>query len=273
MRTVTLEEESECFLVKKSGSSLRSFKKLCSQRTFSKRHTRGAGSFTRRRKLPFQSVLELLLRKSVKSLQLLLNEWSDRLDYRVSASALSQARQKISHTAFIELHEECVLRVMYADGDYRKYRGHRLLALDGTSLRLPRTEGLIETFGLIRHMNGNKQSVHDQVESKVALLYDVLNEVVLSGTLNPGRTNDMKACRQELECLNEQDIVLADRGYVSYGFFAEILAKNANFIVRCKSRDFLKVIDYMTSQMFVSGLSRFEHRKSTLMNSASYQRK
>ncbi len=118
---------------------------------FSNNHKSSEVSFTRERKLPFKSVLQLLLKKSVKSLQLVLNEWSS--GFRVSASALSQARQKFKHTAFKELHEECVTKVMYGDGEYDTYKGYRLLAIDGTTLRLPTSEESRKEFGFIKYKN------------------------------------------------------------------------------------------------------------------------
>ena len=194
--------------------------------------------FTRRRKLPFKSILQLILRKSVKPLQLVLNEWTDTLDYEISASALTQARRNLKHTAFIELLEECVVKVMYSSDDYQKYKGHRLLAVDGTSLRLPTTPELSEKFGLIVHLNGSKQRASNQVEAKATILYDVLNEIPISAELLPGRTNDLKACQGQLEHLNKGDILIADRAYGSYRFFADIIASNGNFIIRCKEKTF-----------------------------------
>ena len=194
--------------------------------------------FTRERKLPFKTVMQLLLRKSVKPLQIILNEWTDHLDYEISSSALSQARQKLKHTAFIELHKKCVVEVMYGEGNYERYKGHRLLAIDGTSLRLPNTAELREEFGLIVHMSGKRKLASNQVEAKALFIYDVLNEIPVSVDLFPGRTSELKASRSQLKTIKEQDILIADRGYGSYRFFAEIIGRKADYIVRCKEKTF-----------------------------------
>ena len=83
-----------------------------------------------------------------------MNEWSEALGSVVSASAYSQARHKVKHTAFIELLEKSVIEVMYGDNDYKTFKGHRLLAIDGSSLRLPNTPETREKFGFVEHMNG-----------------------------------------------------------------------------------------------------------------------
>ena len=136
--------------------TLKTFIKTTASNSFIERHRRDEKSFSRQRKLPFSKVLTLLLRKSVKSLQLVLNEWCRDTDESISASALSQARQKFLHTAFIELLEECVVKPMYIDGSHKRFRGHRLLAIDGSTLRLPTSKELVETFGTVRYMNGHQ---------------------------------------------------------------------------------------------------------------------
>jgi hypothetical protein len=207
----------------------KTFTTITDSDTFLRRHRRDEKSFTRQRKLPFSTVLTLLLRKSVKSLQRVLNEWCRDADEYVSASALSQARQKFRHTAFIELLEECVVKPLYGDRGHKRFKGHRLLAIDGSTLRLPTSTELIESFGTVRYMNGRQEVACDNVEAKVSVLYDVLNEIPLAGSLHPGRTNDIMASLQHLELLEAGDIFMADRGFGSYdrgcGSYAFFLLK------------------------------------------------
>jgi len=212
--------------------------KIGNSASFIERHRSSKSAFTRDRKLPFNKVLQLLICKSVKSIQLVLNEWSERLGGCVSASAYSQARHKVRHTAFIELLEKAVIDVMYGDGDYKKFKGHRLLALDGSSLRLPNTPETRERFGFIEHMNGLGAARGGQVEAKMTVLYDVLNRIPISAVLDKGRTNDLKASEVHLPKLKKGDVILADRAYGSYRFFAQILGQNADFIIRCKEKTF-----------------------------------
>lgn len=185
-------------------------------------------------------MLELLLRKSVKSLQCILNEWAVNLDYFISASAYSQARRKFCHTAFIELLEECIIKPTYEVGNYSTYKGHRLLAIDGSTLKLPNTGETRKEFGLVKYVNGHTRRRCDLVEGKMTIFYDVLNKIPLSASLTRGRTNDIKASIPQIEILKVGDIVIADRGFVSYEFFHAIVSKGANFIIRIKCNDFKK---------------------------------
>ncbi len=127
---------------------------------------------------------------------------------------------------------------MYGDGDFEKFRGRRLLALDATSLRLPTTAETQKHFGVIEHLNGNKTAHKSQVEAKLTVLYDVLNEIPISAYLNRGRVYDLKASKPHLKDLQAHDIVVADRAYGSYQFFAEIVGENADFVIRCKRKTY-----------------------------------
>jgi hypothetical protein len=160
-----------------------------------------------------------ILVKSVNSLQRVLNEWYRDADECISASALRQARQKIRHTAFIELLEECVLKLMHNDRGRKRFKGHRLFAIDASTLRLPTSNKLIESFGTVRYMNGRQEVACDNVEAKVSALCDVLNEIPLAASIHPGRTNDIMAALQHLEILEAGDILMGDRGFGSCDFF------------------------------------------------------
>jgi len=73
----------------------------------------------------------------VKSLQNVVNEAMTWLGYPpVSASAYSQARYKLKHTAFIELNQAAVVDTLYGDDDYQRLWGFRIL-VDGSKLALP----------------------------------------------------------------------------------------------------------------------------------------
>lgn len=221
-------------------TALKKFTELVTSAEFLSRHKTTTSAFTRCRKLPFASVLALVLRKSVKSLQIVLNEWCklSGVSETITASALSQARQKFRHTAFIELLQECVVNPTYQGGKYKRFRGHRLLAIDGSTLHLPTSQELVNEFGTVRYLNGRQHVACDNVESKVAVLYDVLNEIPLAGSMHVGRANDMKASVAHLDCLGAGDLLMADRGYCSYKFFAEILLKKADFVVRLREKTY-----------------------------------
>jgi hypothetical protein len=102
---------------------------------FINNHKSNQNAFSRVRKLPFIDVFMLVLRHSVKSLQLMLNEFvlHTKKQYLVTASAFTQARKKLKHTAFIELNDDMV-SLYYKEQQYKKYLGFRVLGFDGSKI-------------------------------------------------------------------------------------------------------------------------------------------
>lgn len=208
-----------------------------SSESFSREHRADESSFSRRRKLGFVNVALTLLRRSVRSLQIVLNEFSRKGEIApVTASAFSQARKKLKHTAFIELLRDCLIEPFYRDGDYEKFKGRRILAIDGSALRLPNTEEIRKAYGRVVDRNRYRTSSH--TESKCSVLYDVLNRIPLDGVMKRGRSNDAKVAASHIPYLEAGDVAVCDRGYASFWFFARISKRKADFVVRCPRRRF-----------------------------------
>jgi hypothetical protein len=164
-----------------------------SSESFKDRHRIAKEAFTRVRSLPFELVLVMILRKSVKSLQNVVNEamlWLER--ETVTASAFCQARYKLKHTAFIELNQKGIVEPMYAAGDYRQFWGFRVLAVDGSRVRLPPNEETRKAFGSIAYTNGkDKQTLGEHCYGIASVLYDVLNRIAVDANLAPANAYEV----------------------------------------------------------------------------------
>lgn len=217
---------------------------------FIARHRRSPAAFTRVRKLPFAVVIVLLMQKSVKSIQVRLNEFCSRLQTfsataigTVTASAFTQARAKLAYTAFIELNEQAVLKTLYGDGDFLRYDGRRLVAIDGSKLRLPDTEEIRQEFGTTKYVgtdaHGHRHE-HEHPMAVLSVLYDLLNEVGLEAHLAPGKTDEALLAKRHLEVLEAGDLLLADRHYARYDLLALLVAKHpaCDFVIRCSAASF-----------------------------------
>jgi hypothetical protein len=134
------------------------------------------------RLLTFSVVVAIILRNGMKSLQ---NSVSEALSWlglgTASASAYSQARYKLKHTAFIELNRQAVVETVYCDDDYRRFWGFRVLAVDGLKIALPDTKDVRNEFGVI----GEKPW------ALASVLYDVLNQVALDLLLGELETAEL----------------------------------------------------------------------------------
>jgi hypothetical protein len=88
---------------------------------------------------------------SIKPLQLVLNEFFKKLNFRVlvTKSAFTQARRNDKPEAFVTLNQKAVVDAFYADGNYEKAWGFRLLAIDGSKIHLPNAPEINDEFGTI----------------------------------------------------------------------------------------------------------------------------
>jgi len=209
---------------------------------FKSRHRRSDSDFTRSRILDFHSVAVLMLTKGTKSVQLCLNEFIPKLNKMVptvSRTAYAKARAKFSHTAFIELNKVAVVETFYASDQVQKYKGLRILAVDGSKIILPTTDETAEEFGTFRHHN---QMAEGQYCSGLAsVLYDVLNGICLDATLERGDAYECALVAKHLSHVSVGDLVIFDRGYCTYSTMAVFADSPADFLIRCRRNSFSAV--------------------------------
>lgn len=206
---------------------------------FKARHRTQAQYFTRRRALTFALVLLLILQKSVKGMQLVLNEFFGKLKrLPVSSSAFTQARSHLLHTAFIELNQKAVVDVCYGDGDYQRYGGFRLLGIDGSQVHLPDTPAIREAFGTVDH---HPAGGAPQPYALASVVYDLLNRVALDAQLVEGASYEVDVAFQQLELLQADDLVVFDRNYPDYLLLAYLIQRQRHFVGRCRRSSFMAV--------------------------------
>lgn len=214
---------------------------MLSNNDFKEIHKLSTSAFTRERKLNFNSVIMLILKKSVKSLQNRLNEFFDKLNTNLApatASAFTQARSKLSHSAFIALNKEGIIDNFYADDNYKKWQTYRLLAVDGSKITLPASEEIKNAFGAVATSDNKGVPLGEYNSTLASVLYDVLNRLPIDCSLNHWRSSEIDIAIAHLNHVNERDLILADRNYPSYEFMASVAQHSANFVGRCSRSSF-----------------------------------
>ena len=128
---------------------------------FQSRHRIRPQDFTRDCQLTFPVLMLFILQKTVKSLQRHLHEFLDdlaagQLFEPVTSGAVTHARAKLKASAFIELNHDCVLPTIYStEHPIQRWRGHRLVGVDSSLVRLPISEELGQKFGWKEAANQN----------------------------------------------------------------------------------------------------------------------
>jgi hypothetical protein len=211
--------------------------------SFCPRHRVRPQDFTRRRSLTFMNVVGLLLQKTVRSIQLHLHDFFGALDPKapsVGASAWSEARLKLRHTAFIELNEKAVLEVLYGPAStatLRRWHGHRVLAIDSSLVRLPTHQKLGQAFGWVECAN-QQGEVGRYPQARLSVFTDVLNRIAVHTLLVPWQQGERGLALEHLAHHQEQDLTLMDRGFAAYELFAQFIAQQRRFVCRCAASGF-----------------------------------
>lgn len=212
---------------------------------FVARHRVRPQDFTRERQLTFPVLMLFLLQQTLKSIQRHLHELLDDLAQGqifepLTTGAVTHARAKLKESAFIELNQECVLPTLYGpEHPIRRWRGHRLVGVDSSLVRLPDSQELGERFGWKEAANQNGATGTRYPEGRLSVLYDLLNRVGWEARLEPSTVGEVALALQQLERLEPGDVEINDRGFTGYLYLARIRQRSAHFIGRCSTGSFL----------------------------------
>jgi hypothetical protein len=202
--------------------------------------------FTRQCQLTFSVVMLFILQKTAKSIQRHLHEFLNRLAgddlfEPVSAGAVTHARAKLKHTAFVELNNEVVVPAIYNEQalkDVQRWRGHRLLGIDGSTLRLPNHPELFEQFTPVAINSEPDIAGKMYPLARISVLYDLLNRVALDGQLRPGSEGEVGLAIEQLDQAGCHDVIVTDRGYTGYPYLSAVVYMGLDFISRCSTASF-----------------------------------
>lgn len=213
-------------------------KKQITDERFINTHKCNPKDFTRTRKLTFQIVFMQIFRKTIKSLQISLNElfMTNHLSTTVSASAYTQARNKFKHTAFVELNNNIIDIFYSAEEDIKKWNGYRCIGADGSKIILPKTAEIAEEFGAIPIRGVNRDDTYSC--AMFECYYDVLNHIAIKSMFSSGLSYEVDLATQMLSATTENDLLIYDRAYASYEFLATLITQRKKYLIRCSNSSF-----------------------------------
>lgn len=204
---------------------------LINSDAFQQQARQKAGDFTRQRTLPLSQLIPLLLNYRKGTLQDELDQFFDTLAMEngaartVSVSALCQARQKLKYEAFIQLNDALLDQIGKQIGQ-KRWKGFRLLAVDGSTARLPNTPKIENYFGKPRNSGVPL--------ARFSRLYDVLNQQIVQADMQPYATGERELAAYYLLHSSPQDLMIYDRGYPAFWLFALHAMEGRDFCARVK---------------------------------------
>ena len=106
-------------------------------------------------------------------------------------------------------------------------------------LRLPDHPKLGQVFGWKTAANQTGATGTRYPEARLAVLYEVLNHLGLDARVAPSTCGEVTLASQQLEQVQPEAVLLNDRGFRGYGYFALVRQHGAQFIGRCSTASLL----------------------------------
>jgi len=209
---------------------------MCENRTKATYFTRAAHC-----KMNFHDLILFELNFVKKTLQLELDSFFETIkgvEYGITKQGYSEARQKISPTAFIKMADN-IISWYYGDDDFKTFNGYRLSAIDGSILELNNSERLRNAFGY-----GEGKTVK-LARAKASCIYDIENDMMITSKITKYTTGEREIAVELIEKLKtlglKNDLILFDRGYPSKKFISYLDSSGIKYVIRISSEKMKQV--------------------------------
>lgn len=208
-------------------------------------------AFSRKRKWDFATLIRFLLSFGSNSLGLEIGEFFNYKEGFPTVSSFVQQRKKLHFSALEFLFHQFNDRVSTR---LRLFKNYRLLAIDGSDLAIP-------------YNPGENNCKKDKQSSAMHLngLFDVINKIFVDVIIETETQKDETGmgCKMIDRIRDTYPvIVIADRNYENYNFFAHVEENLYDYVVRIKDRDSTGILSGMklpdqeefdiTRQMFIT---------------------
>jgi hypothetical protein len=191
-------------------------------------------AFTRQRSLPFARLATFMLNLRKGSTEQELAGLFSVLDDAPVAgnvptrAAFSKARQGLSEKLFGHLNR-LAIETFCRGFSTPTWHGFRLRAVDGTTFRLPPGEALERAFGA----QGNGPTL-----ARGSILYDIGHDLVLDAQVAATCVGEHELAIEHLAHAKPGDLLIYDRGYPAFWFFALHLSLGIDFCMRLSRSSF-----------------------------------
>ena len=131
----------------------------------------------------------------------------------VTKGALTKARKKLDYHSFIELNEHMTSHY-YSYFPTVSWYGFNLMAVDGSTLRVPDETEIIEHFVV-----WNVKKCDPCPKARISQMFDVLNRVTVDALIKPKKYGERELASFHFLKLMPNDLILLDRGYPAFWLF------------------------------------------------------
>ena len=157
----------------------------------------------------------------------------------VTATALGQARELLGAEPLKRMLRVGTEKALKRFDSLARWRGRRLWALDGSTIRLFPSAALRESFG-----GPSTDQGHTVYPCMRVAALDLVNLGWIAAAL-PARygRSEISLGRELTSCLRSGDVFLADRQFFDTGWWWNLVNRGVDFLIRVKSNRLLSLID------------------------------
>lgn len=138
-----------------------------------------------------------------------------------SRSSLTEARQKVPWTLFEHLLEKALFQGP-------KWKGLRVLALDGSKFWLPKSNSVLKQFKM-------RKTGEFYPGAQLVCAYDVMTSQPVSADLDSVFASEHNQAQRLTKKFKQGDLLLLDRGFQSKKLWISLLGAKLHFICRVRS--------------------------------------
>jgi len=135
----------------------------------------------------------------------------------------------------------------YSKDNVKRWRGHRLVGVDGSKINLPYSLSVAKSFHPQTVTKAEGKTVY---MGNMSQAFDLLNEIVLDASISSIKgpnASELHLALAHLDKLQSGDLILADRGYPGFVLFSAILSKGMDFCMRLSKSSFKEANEFQLS--------------------------
>jgi hypothetical protein len=175
----------------------------------------------------------------------------------VAPSSLCTARRKLDENVFKEINQKIIETYSdWAENESYKWLGHRIFAVDGSWVNLPR--------GLMKHGYKRLSESAYYPQGKLSCLYQLKSQLPYDFDL-VSHLNERTCAKRHLQILKNNDVVVYDKGYYSYLMLHQHFESKIHAIFRLQKSNSRVIDNFAASEktdeivtMFPSDTTRKE---------------
>jgi hypothetical protein len=177
-----------------------------------------------------------------------------------NSDMLSKARERLPEQIWVGVDRWIIGEIEREFGEDAKWRGHRVIGVDGTCLSMPDEIGLVKEFGKTNSKFG--RSRFPILRGVIA--FTLQTQIPIAHEVGGYKTSEKELFRRMIKDMKSGDLIIADRQFAGANLYAEYKECGLEFITRVHQRlhiDRLVVVEKYSDDDLIVELNILEKNR------------